>query len=206
METKKFGIEIPCSFNKQRFYAHQNHTLPFRWKAAKLKDDTFDDESYIGVMANCVWQLRQHNERLMYRVLSELTTDQIDSYYNRIRIKIAAPKVAKRAKKVKLDETCTFHNKEYYEDLLNAYFRLEVDLKECYQQWATAHKHFESLSCNFSAIRVLDQDPIENLFSFICSQNNHISRYFHIFYPMRHFLTKPTTIITSTAPTNILLM
>lgn len=61
------------------------------------------------------------------------------------------------------------------EDLLRGYFRLEVDLEQEYNKWCKAHSHFDDIN-QFHAVRVLNQDPVENLFSFICSQNNHISR------------------------------
>lgn len=64
----------------------------------------------------------------------------------------------------------------YYESLLRVYFRLDVDLEQCYQQWKKCHVHFENSTDQFYAVRQLDQDPVENLFSFICSQNNNISR------------------------------
>ncbi|KAG4074404.1 hypothetical protein HA402_000383 [Bradysia odoriphaga] len=65
---------------------------------------------------------------------------------------------------------------EYYKSLLRSYFRLDVDLKKHYEQWSAAHSHFRDEAARFYAIRMLDQEPVENLFSFICSQNNHITR------------------------------
>lgn len=144
---------------------------------AKLPDDDFSGDSFIGVMANCVWQLRQEGNQLMYRVLGELTRKNHENYYNQVRIKISVPPLATNGKKKpKESGRSLLHADEYYESLLKAYFRLNVDLSECYSQWTTSHKHFESQSSQFYAIRQLDQDPVENLFSFICSQNNHISR------------------------------
>lgn len=64
----------------------------------------------------------------------------------------------------------------YYEALLKSYFRLDVNLEKHYNTWIKAHSHFESNAVQFYAVRMLDQDPVENLFSFICSQNNNISR------------------------------
>lgn len=131
------------------------------------------EESYIGVMANCVWQLRQTENDLLYRVLGELG-NTAENYYNQVRIKVAVPSLKKKKSTAK-DSQLLF-GVEYYESLLRAYFRLDVDLSDCYTKWAEAHQHFKSQSDKFYAIRVLDQDPVENLFSFICSQNNHITR------------------------------
>lgn len=151
----------------------------FRWKIGSLPEDSFIDESYIGVMGNCVWQFRQTENDLLYRVLGELKTDS-PNYYNQVRIKIPIPTVADKKKSKKKidakDDTKLFHSLDYYESLLRAYFRLDVNLSQCYAEWSKAHQHFKTESDKFYAIRVLDQDPVENLFSFICSQNNHISR------------------------------
>ncbi|CDO72928.1 hypothetical protein BN946_scf185002.g113 [Trametes cinnabarina] len=56
------------------------------------------------------------------------------------------------------------------------YFQLEIDLVELYRQWGTADPVFDRLQARFEGIRMLRQDPFENLISFICSSNNNISR------------------------------
>lgn len=125
-------------------------------------------------MGNCVWQLRQTESDLLYRVLGELN-NETGSYYNSVRLKIPIKPINKKVKSV--DTAKLVHSTDYYESLLRAYFRLDIDLSECYAKWSEAHAHFKGEAHKFYAIRVLDQDPVENLFSFICSQNNHISRY-----------------------------
>ncbi|EGN93300.1 hypothetical protein SERLA73DRAFT_189864 [Serpula lacrymans var. lacrymans S7.3] len=59
---------------------------------------------------------------------------------------------------------------------LRDYFQLEVDLVELYDQWSARDAVFDNLRSRFSGIRMLRQDPWENLISFICSSNNNISR------------------------------
>ena len=56
------------------------------------------------------------------------------------------------------------------------YFNLSVNLTELAEQWIAADVHFSRLSSALPGARMLRQDPVECLFSFICSQNNHISR------------------------------
>lgn len=112
-------------------------------------------------MANCVWLLKQDDEHLHYQILGEYN-ECIDSQTHRIRFKIMPDKNWKKD--------------SYYKSLLKAYFRLDTNLEVCYHQWSSSHSHFADKANKFYAIRVLDQDPVENLFSFICSQNNHISR------------------------------
>ena len=63
-----------------------------------------------------------------------------------------------------------------YDSVIKNYFQLEVDLDNLYSQWCKKDKHFRSVAQTFPGIRILRQDPVENLFSFICSSNNHISR------------------------------
>ncbi|KAI8989662.1 DNA glycosylase [Trametes punicea] len=56
------------------------------------------------------------------------------------------------------------------------YFQLDIDLIELYRQWSVADPVFQRLQDRFEGIRMLRQDPWENLISFICSSNNNIAR------------------------------
>lgn len=69
------------------------------------------------------------------------------------------------------------YSQKYYDSLLCHYFQLTVDLEMECSKWTKSCTHFRKISKEkATAIRQLDQDPVENLFSFICSQNNHINR------------------------------
>ena len=77
---------------------------------------------------------------------------------------------------------------------LNDYFQLDVDLAALYKQWSEQDQVFARVQHRFQGIRILRQDPWENLVSyvpryfivrnvyrdnlprFICSSNNNISR------------------------------
>ncbi|KAF8212141.1 DNA glycosylase [Mycena galopus ATCC 62051] len=59
---------------------------------------------------------------------------------------------------------------------LKDYFQLDVDLEKLYAEWAIRDKVFSSIETRFAGIRMLRQDPFENLISFICSSNNNIGR------------------------------
>ena len=81
------------------------------------------------------------------------------------------------AKPKKTSKGKLLYEQKYYEQLLTKYFRLDSNLDGDYTLWIEAHKHFESrTSKDQSFITQLDQEIVETLFSFICSQNNHISR------------------------------
>ncbi|KAF8964014.1 N-glycosylase/DNA lyase [Flammula alnicola] len=59
---------------------------------------------------------------------------------------------------------------------LKDYFQLNINLVSLYKQWAANDKVFAKFQDRFEGIRILRQDPWENLVSFICSSNNNISR------------------------------
>ncbi|KZT60458.1 DNA glycosylase [Calocera cornea HHB12733] len=59
---------------------------------------------------------------------------------------------------------------------LRDYFQLAIDLPTLYADWARADAAFARLAPSLPGIRLLRQDPWACLLSFICSQNNHISR------------------------------
>ncbi|KAI0949985.1 hypothetical protein AcV7_008594 [Taiwanofungus camphoratus] len=56
------------------------------------------------------------------------------------------------------------------------YFQLDIDLVRLYKEWSDRDPVFHSYRQRFVGIRMLRQDPFENLVSFICSSNNNISR------------------------------
>jgi N-glycosylase/DNA lyase len=61
-------------------------------------------------------------------------------------------------------------------ELLFSYFQLNYCLKDLFHIWNKSDVHFSKVSHRFFGLRLLRQDPIENLFSFICSSNNNIPR------------------------------
>jgi len=61
--------------------------------------------------------------------------------------------------------------------MLRKYFQLDlISLEENYEKWSSTDPYFKEAAKQFYGVRILQQDPTENIFSFICSQNNHISR------------------------------
>ena len=72
--------------------------------------------------------------------------------------------------------TATAPQKDDTAELIRDYFNLDVNLTELYERWSAADAHFLKKAVRFAGIRMLRQDPWENLVSFICSSNNNISR------------------------------
>uniref|UniRef100_A0A2I3H4D9 N-glycosylase/DNA lyase n=1 Tax=Nomascus leucogenys TaxID=61853 RepID=A0A2I3H4D9_NOMLE len=61
-------------------------------------------------------------------------------------------------------------------DAVRKYFQLDVTLAQLYHHWGSVDSHFQEVAQKFQGVRLLRQDPIECLFSFICSSNNNIAR------------------------------
>ncbi|CAO3696829.1 unnamed protein product [Rhizopus microsporus] len=71
----------------------------------------------------------------------------------------------------------TVDGSDKIEPLLRDYFQLDkVSLESCYSRWSQLDANFKLKSVHFQGIRILRQDPWENLICFICSSNNNISR------------------------------
>lgn len=60
--------------------------------------------------------------------------------------------------------------------LIHDYFNLSIELGELYQTWSSRDPNFQKKAASFAGVRMLRQDPWENVVSFICSSNNNISR------------------------------
>ncbi|XP_012272909.1 N-glycosylase/DNA lyase [Orussus abietinus] len=63
-----------------------------------------------------------------------------------------------------------------YVSILSNYFRLDTSLEKNLKKWRSSDSNFQKLCENIAGVRILDQDVVENLFSFICSSNNNINR------------------------------
>lgn len=59
---------------------------------------------------------------------------------------------------------------------LSDYFNLDVDLAKLAKYWSSQDPHYSFVNQHIYGCRMLRQDPVECLFQFICSSNNHISR------------------------------
>uniref|UniRef100_A0A336LMN8 N-glycosylase/DNA lyase n=1 Tax=Culicoides sonorensis TaxID=179676 RepID=A0A336LMN8_CULSO len=136
----------------------------FRW--TKIENES-KEEQFLGVFANVLWRLKQSEEFLFYRVEGETHCDES---FLKLKLKIENfPKPS--------STTSTLYEESYYDKLLEVYFRLDTDVKGLYKQWQAAHSHFKEITNEkFLGVRVLNQSPIENILSFICSQNNNIKR------------------------------
>ena len=59
---------------------------------------------------------------------------------------------------------------------LRSYFRLEIPLAPLYGEWSRQDARLAKIAMAIPGVRIVRQDPIECMFSFICSSNNNIPR------------------------------
>lgn len=59
---------------------------------------------------------------------------------------------------------------------LEDYFHLQHKLKDLYKQWSAKDDNLQKCCKHYRGFRILRQDPVENVFSFICATCNNIKR------------------------------
>ena len=123
----------------------------FRW-TTPFRDRP---NEYVGVLGSKVWILKQESDKILYKTLQK----EGDTLKNNSMFK-------------KVSTKQRYEEEEYLRD----YFQLNVDLEFLYNSWAKVDPVFSDISKSFVGVRMLRQDPVENIFSFICSSNNNIQR------------------------------
>ena len=123
----------------------------FRW-ATPFKGRP---DEYVGVLGSKVWILKQQPDYILYKTLQK--------------------------ENIKQESNCSFQITNFIQDdkdeeYLRDYFQLDVDLESLYCVWRKVDPVFDNISKRYIGVRMLRQDPVENLFSFICSSNNNIQR------------------------------
>lgn len=129
------------------------------------------------MLAGRVWLLSQDDDQIYYKTFGNPSI-QLDKSWpscGKGKSKQANLKTAVNSKGISSrPENNVYTAAEI--DLLRDYFQLSVSLAELYKSWSKSDLTFEQTARKFAGVRMLRQDPVENLFSFICSSNNHISR------------------------------
>lgn len=150
LKNNPLNISIPINVNCMILLLNEIHLYFILYSLNLFYRWVQHKDGWIGVFSKTVWKLRQNEEYLEYQVIGSL---------------LETPKSSKNG------NTDTFFRK-----LLENYFRLDLNLTDYYKEWSAKDELFRSVCQQFYGIRMLRQEPVENLFSFICSQNNHISR------------------------------
>lgn len=163
---------LPCPRAELRLDLVLSSGQTFRWQESS-------PGCWTGVLAGRVWTLTQTGERLWYTVYGE------DEEAEAGRPAVLAPKRHRREQPPALGRSPESPRAEdggttppgaETDGILRDYFQLDVELPALYQAWGAADPHFQSVAADFPGVRVLRQDPVECLLSFICTSNNHISR------------------------------
>ncbi|KAK7867753.1 hypothetical protein R5R35_002255 [Gryllus longicercus] len=144
-------MKINCKRSELNLLCTLSGGQSFRWREENGK--------WIGGFAERIWILHQEDDFVFYEVYEK----------------------SSQGEGRKNDKSINYLKKssdtESTNALLTRYFRLnDINLEKSYDEWSSRDKHFKDVCSNFRGIRILDQDPVENVFSFICSSNNNISR------------------------------
>ncbi|EAU88821.2 N-glycosylase/DNA lyase [Coprinopsis cinerea okayama7 len=146
--------QLPLSVTQLSLAAVLKCGQSFRWSIIPLPESTSDES---GIPC--------HEYRLCLKDRVVCLRQSPSTLYYRSAFPDPQPPLSKR----------TIHEAETLA-WLRDYFQLDVDLESLYAEWASRDKVFAKVKDRFSGIRILRQDPWENLVSFICSSNNNISR------------------------------
>ncbi|XP_063076616.1 N-glycosylase/DNA lyase isoform X1 [Engraulis encrasicolus] len=156
----------------------------FRWRET-------GDAHWTGVMGGRVWTLTQTDDTLWYYVYNNNNNLDNNRHGTETVCKnspgieplgppaktpecdISKVKQEVEEKAVKMEPVCGVPEEEL---LLRDYFQLNIQLESLYKDWGQQDEHFRKIASVFTGVRMLRQEPVECLFSFICSSNNHISR------------------------------
>ncbi|KAG0201159.1 8-oxoguanine glycosylase ogg1 [Mortierella sp. GBA30] len=127
----------------------------FRWhrEHQELPSGEISSPTWSCVLDQRLWCLREIQDGIQFRTFRPSTE----------------PVVEREQRDEKEEEE---KDKEFLWD----YFQLDVPLTELYNRWSNDDANFKAKAPLFPGVRILRQDPIENLICFICSSNNNISR------------------------------
>ncbi|KTW29267.1 hypothetical protein T552_01222 [Pneumocystis carinii B80] len=131
------------------------------WKKIKIKLDELCLESTLKGGQSFRWKQSGDNE-WSCALNNKLITLKQDCSYVYYRV-------------YKLEEELE-ENEENNREFLIDYFNLSICLSDLYKEWSFRDENFRKQGERFKGIRIMRQDPWENLICFICSSNNNINR------------------------------
>ncbi|XP_027881259.1 N-glycosylase/DNA lyase [Xiphophorus couchianus] len=150
----KLWRSLPCAKSELRLELTLACGQTFRWRETA-------EGHWTGVIGGRVWTLTQTEDTLWYYVYTHQS---------------GAGGENSSEDSLRAESVSASHHSEVEAEMLRDYFQLHVKLGDLYKEWGAADSHFKKISDIFTGVRMLRQDPIECLFSFICTSNNHISR------------------------------
>ncbi|KAG0300973.1 8-oxoguanine glycosylase ogg1 [Dissophora globulifera] len=140
----------------------------FRWhrEHQELPSGQISLPNWFCVLDHRLWWIRETADGFQYRTFrpSETSSQDSDSDSDKDGQVDSAQGQEQR------------QNMEKDRDYIADYFQLDVPLTELYAKWSEIDNNFRAKAVLFPGVRMLRQDPVENLICFICSANNNISR------------------------------
>lgn len=138
----------------------------FRWirEHRELPSGEISPPTWSCVLDHRLWCLREADNGFQFRTFRPSTTTAISP---------DAPDdgtTAQQREKERMEE------EEQDREFLRDYLQLNVPLTDLYAKWSNDDANFKAKAPFFPGVRILRQDPVENLICFICSSNNNISR------------------------------
>ncbi|KAF9187628.1 8-oxoguanine glycosylase ogg1 [Haplosporangium sp. Z 11] len=132
----------------------------FRWvrEHRELPDGVISPPTWSCVLDRRLWRLRETEDGIQFRTFRP------------------SPASSSTDNLVALNKDEENQWLEQDKEFLRGYFQLDVPLTELYTKWSEADSNFNTKAPLFPGVRILRQDPVENLVCFICSSNNNISR------------------------------
>ncbi|KAF9350861.1 8-oxoguanine glycosylase ogg1 [Mortierella sp. AD094] len=131
----------------------------FRWQREhrELDSGQISLPSYSCVLNHRLWCIQETEDGFQYRTFRPSAT----------AVGVQEQEESEKQQKEHMEQ-----DKEFLKD----YFQLDVPLTELYIKWSKDDANFKAKAPLFPGVRILRQDPVENLICFICSSNNNISR------------------------------
>ncbi|XP_071545748.1 N-glycosylase/DNA lyase [Panulirus ornatus] len=140
-----------------------------------------------GFIGNKLWTLSQDDSHIFYQTHSSCqkeeekgtlsnTSKRKKNSNRKVSSDISALKNDMKATEDRRGDIVDVNGEVTLEAMLRDYFQLDIPLGKMYSVWAKADTNFAAVCPQFPGVRMLNQDPVENVFSFICSSNNNIQR------------------------------
>ncbi|GAU88451.1 hypothetical protein RvY_01148 [Ramazzottius varieornatus] len=127
---------------------------------------------WIGVIQENVWRLKQTDVSIECEILPLPSPEKDEEI---IQSLLDAGQLKKKSMENN-PHKATIARKTLYSSIFRKYFGLNDSLVDCYKKWSRLDERFKTVAASYPGIRVLNQDFIENLFSFLCSSNNNVTR------------------------------
>ncbi|XP_035234135.1 N-glycosylase/DNA lyase-like, partial [Stegodyphus dumicola] len=127
-----------------------------------------NNSEWQGVFSELVWTLKQDSKGNILYFVHHISENESNSPSVK-KMKTSNYKKGSQGKDMTMSS-------EKLDEMLRDYLNLHVKLEDLYKVWNKCDENFKEVSRKFKGIRILRQDPVENLISFICSANNNIPR------------------------------